>query len=254
MRNHFQYLNDFYDKIYVLSLPRLQERTRHIIEVLNGLKFEFFWGIDKQKILLESIKQEGLYSTEKYREFYKKPDEMSLGMLCCSMGHVNIYETIILNGYKKTLILEDDVVPVEANIKFFPQIVSELPSDWELLYLGYEKNEISGWKQKIKQNLYKIFPSHAQLKMNRKIYSSYYPKNISAHIARAGFHDCTHAYSVTLDGAKKLLQKQQPVAFNADNLLAYMNCTNQLKGYICRPKLFNQLSAFNNGIESMTGR
>ena len=254
MRNSFQYLNDFYDKIYVLSLPRLEERTRHIIDVLNGLKFEFFWGIDKQKVLLEKMKEEGLYSTERYREFYKKPEEMSLGMLCCSLGHVKIYESIILNGYQKTLILEDDVVPVEANLKSFPQIVSELPSDWELLYLGFEKNEISGWKQKIKQNLYKIFPSHAQLKMNRKIYSSYYPQTISEHIARAGFHDCTHAYSVTLDGAKKLLNKQQPVAFNADNLLAYMNCTNELKAYISRPKLFNQLSAFNNGIESMTGR
>ena len=254
MPQYFEYLNDFYDKIYVLSLPRLEERTRHINDALKGLQFEFFWGIDKQKVLMEEMKEHGLYSTERYREFYKRPDEMSLGMLCCSLGHVKMYESIILYGYQKTLILEDDVVPIETNLKFFPEIVSELPTDWELLYLGYEKNEYSGWKQKIKQNLYKLFPSHAQLKMNRKIYSSYYPKTISAHIARAGFHDCTHAYSVTLDGAKKLLNKQQPVAFNADNLLAYMNCTNELKGYISRPKLFNQLSAFNNGIESMTGR
>jgi glycosyl transferase family 25 len=252
MQQNFQYMNDYYDKIYVLSIPRLEDRIRHINSVLKGLDFEFFWGTDKQNVVPEKLEEQGLYSKEKYREFYKNPSEMSTGMLCCSLGHVKIYETIIRNKYQRTLILEDDVVPIDANINLFPQIVSELPSDWELLYLGYEKNEDFGWKQKIKQNLYKIFPSHAQLKMNRKLYSSYYPKTISAHIARAGFHDCTHAYSVTFEGAKKLLHKQQPVAFNADNLLAYMNCTDQVKGFISRPKLFNQLSAFNNELDSLT--
>ncbi len=253
MQEYFRLLNDYYDKIYVLSLHRSSERKNYINDVLKGLDFEFFWGLDKEETSLEKIKDLGLYSSDQYHLFYKSPGEISLGMLCCSLGHVGIYKDIIRNGYKKTLILEDDVVPIVTDLKYFSEIIEELPGDWELFYLGYEKNEQFGWKQKVKQTIYKIFPRHAQLKLNRKIYSNYYPRNFTKHISIAGFHDCTHAYSVTLEGAKKLLQHQQPVRFNPDNLLSYMICTNQIKGYISHPKLFNQLSAFKGKIESLTG-
>ena len=252
MQENFRPLNNYYDKIYVLSLHSASERKHYINNVLKGLDFEFFWGVDKKETSLEKIMDLGLYSSDQYHLFYKNPGEMSLGMLCCSIGHAGIYKDIIRSGYKKTLILEDDVVPIVTNLKYFPEIIDELPGDWELFYLGYEKNEEFGWKQKLKQTIYKIFPLHAQLKLNRKMYLNYYPRNFTKHIAIAGFHDCTHAYSVTLEGAKKLLQYQQPVRFNPDNLLSYLICTNQIKGYISHPKLFNQLSAFKGKIESLT--
>ena len=253
MQEFVRLLNNYYDKVYVLSIHSASKRKDYINDVLKGLDFEFFWGVDKEETSLEKIKNLGLYSTDQYHLFYKNPEEISLGMVCCSLGHVGIYKDIIRNGYKKTLILEDDVAPIIANLKYFPKIVDELPGDWELFYLGYEKNEEFGWKQMFKQTIYKIFPPHSQLRLDRKIYFNYYPRNLTKHIAIAGFHDCTHAYSVTLEGAKKLLQRQQPVSFNADNLLSYMICTKQVKGYISRPKLFNQLSAFKGKIESLTG-
>ena len=135
----------------------------------------------------------------------------------------------------------------------FPAIINELPADSELFYLGFEKNEYKGIKETIKQFVYPVFPPYTKLKMKRRIFSRYYPVEVSAHIARAGFHDCTHAYCVTLEGAKKILKYQQPVAFNPDNLLSVLVCNSQLKGYISRPKLFNQLSAFVHKTDSLTG-
>jgi glycosyl transferase family 25 len=253
MQSHFQYLNDYYDKIYVLSLARLRNRTENTKKNLAGLNFEFFEGTDKQTTSVTALKELGLYTTERYQQFYKNPTDMPLGMLCCSIGHVKIYEDIIRHGYKKTLIMEDDVIAIKDSLQFFPSIINELPDDWELLYLGYEKNENTGIKGKIKQFIYSIFPPYTKLNIERKMFSRYYPVKVSAHIARAGFHDCTHAYSVTLEGAKKILQHQQPVAFNPDNLLSVLVCSNQINGYISRPKLFNQLSAFVNKTESLTG-
>jgi glycosyl transferase family 25 len=252
MQEYFQPINEYYDKIYVLTLPRLTDRIAYINKTLKGLDFEFFFGVDKQNTSLERLKRDGIYSTEAYRQFYKKPAEIPLGMLCCSLGHLQIYENIVQNGYHKTLILEDDAMPVEESLAYFPQIIGELPSDWELLYLGYEKNETNGIKEKIKKLVYTLFPFHSQLKMTPQLYSHYYPVNISAHISKAGFHDCTHAYSVTLEGAKKLLQLKNPVRFHPDNLLSYMNGTGQLKSYIAKPKLFNQLTAFVNQMSSLT--
>jgi glycosyl transferase family 25 len=253
MNNYFDPLNAYYDKIYVLTLPRLQERIGFIEKQLKGLHFEFFFGTDKQDTSIAELKKQGRYSPEQYREFYKKTAEMSLGMLCCAIGHADIYRSIINNGYGKTLILEDDAVALPDQLPLFTEITAALPRDWELLYLGYEKNELYGWKEKLKKKLYLAYPNHAQLHLTRSIYSHYYPRNLSRHIAIAGFHDCTHAYSLTLEGAKKLLSLQTPVAFNPDNLLAYAVCTGRVKGYICRPKLFNQLSAFTGNIASLTG-
>jgi glycosyl transferase, family 25 len=253
MQEHFSDLNAYFDKIYVLSLPRLQERIDHINKTLEGLNFDFFWGTDKNETSLEKLKASGDYNTGSYQQFYKKPTEINLGMLCCSLGHAGIYRKIIENGYKRTLILEDDVVP-QNELSHFRDVITELPGDWELFYLGYEKNEQMGIGSSLKQFFYKLFPAHAQLKMSRRIYSHYYPRKVSKHIARAGFHDCTHAYAVTLEGAKKLLSYQQPVGFHPDNLLAWSVTNEKLKGYISLPKLFTQRSAFIQEIESLTGK
>ncbi len=249
----FQHLNEYYDKIYILTLPRLQDRIDYINKTFEGLNFEFFHGVDKQEHSLKEFKEGGTYSTELYRSFYKSPDEMPLGMLCCALGHVHIYEKIIKEGYERTLILEDDAVPVMEAILQFPEVVKELPADLELLYLGYEKNEGTGIREKVKHFFYQLFPSNVQLKLNRQIFGNYYPRPVSTHVARAGFHDCTHAYSITQEGARKLLATQQPVRFHPDNLLSYLNCTDKLNGYIARPKLFKQLSAFNKQGNSLTG-
>ncbi len=252
MNAHLQYLNTYYDKIYVLSLPRLKDRIEHINNELKGLNFEFFRGVDKTETSLKELIDQKIYSTELFKSFYKNPSEMHLGMLCCSLGHVTIYKDIIRNNYKKALILEDDCLLIKGSINLIPQIHNELPANWELLYLGYEKNEEFGFKQKIKRFVYRLLKTHAKLYISRFMFKYYYPIKISEHIAIAGFHDCTHAYAVTLEGAKKLLQQQTPVYFNADNLLSYMVTNRKINGYICRPKLFSQLSVFEKKFSSMT--
>ena len=220
---------------------------------LHGLNFEFFYGTDKDSLDMEQAKTQGLYSQEGYEKYYKKPSTISKGMLSCALGHVKIYEDIVQNGYQRTLILEDDAIPVTSALHLFPFLTASLPQDWELLYLGYEKNELNGFAQKLKRMAYMTWPSHAKLKLSRKIYSHYYPDTLSENIARAGFHDCTHAYAVTLGAAKKLLPMQTPVVLNPDNLLAFACTTDIIKGYIVRPKLFKQLSAFEGSLASLTG-
>lgn len=243
MDRDFTALNSFFDKIYILTLPRLKDRIDLFTRELKGLNYEIFYGIDKEEISMEVMKQQGIYDSAAYNGIYKKPLDMNPGMLCCSLGHVKIYESIIAHQYSRVLILEDDVFPLSENLPLFPQLTAELPHDWEVFYLGYEGNELFGWKQTVKRMYYMTFPFHTSLRLSRTIFSNYYPRPLSTHIARAGFHDCTHAYGVTLEGAKKLLQQQTPVVYNADNLLSYAIATEKLKGYIGRPKLFNQRTA-----------
>jgi glycosyl transferase, family 25 len=252
MSINFQHLNNYFDKIYVLCLPRLTDRIEHIKNNLAGLNYELFEGVDKQNVTLTDFKKKGVYNTEQYHQFYKGNKDMALGMLCCALGHVKIYESILKNNFEKTLILEDDILLTSDGLASFNAIVNELPNNWDLLYLGYEKNETNGWLQKIKKIWYQLFPPYQKLKVTPAMFKKYYPESVSTHLAHAGFHDCTHAYAVTLQGAKNILNHQQPVAFNPDNLLSYLITNNKLNAYIARPKLFNQLSAFKNDVVSLT--
>jgi glycosyl transferase family 25 len=254
MSSSFQFLNNYFDKILVLTLPRLTGRIEYIKKTFDGLNYEFFYGIDKEQTSMESLKSQGLYNTEAYRKFYKRPAEIPLGMLCCSLGHINIYNYIIENNFSKTLILEDDAIPLMEELEKYPTIIKELPDDWELFYLGYEKNEQAGWKGNLNRFFLTPFPSHAKLKLNRKIFKNYYAAPLSPLIVKAGFHDCSHAYAVSLKGARKLKEYSTPVSFHPDNLLAYLNCSGILTGYNSRKKLFKQLSAFVHEMDSLTGK
>jgi glycosyl transferase family 25 len=253
MNNPFQALNSYYDKIFVLSLPRLTQRIESIREQVPGLNYEIIYGIDKKLQSLELLEKDGLYDDLTYKMHYKRPSTMNLGMLCCALGHTKIYQEIINHGYKKTLILEDDIL---VNTEYLPQfeaIIRELPTNWDLCYLGYEKNEFFSWKEKIKQQFYQLFPVHAQLRLNSAIYKRYYAQPLSQHIKIAGFHDCTHAYAITLPAARVLLKMQQPVIYNPDNLLAIAAATGKINAYVSNHKLFQQRSAFKNNFESLTG-
>jgi len=70
------------------------------------------------------------------------------------------------------------------------------------------------------------------------------PKKFSPTLMKAGFHDCTHAYAVSLEGAKKLLKTQTPVIYRADNLLSALVLKGSLRAFISRSLLFNQEISF----------
>ena len=52
---YFQFLNQYFDKIFVVTIARATERQQQIKERLQGLNFEFFYGIDKQEHSMEAF-------------------------------------------------------------------------------------------------------------------------------------------------------------------------------------------------------
>ncbi len=168
---------------------------------------------------------------------YHKP--IILGHICCSLSHKNVYEDIIEKGYQKVLILEDDVVASPNFESVSKMILEELPQNWELLYLDYNKNEK---RNALKQYWYHVQKWMGGLTWSHTTVQNLYPKKVSQHLATAGYHDYTSAYAITFNAAKKLIPLQTPIAYNADNLLAHA-CTNKIvNGLIAKPKLFSQLS------------
>ena len=139
MHSSYKFLNDYFDKIYVLTLPGLTDRQYHVKKNLAGLNYEFFYGIDKKEVTMEDLIKQNWYDSAVYQQHYKRPLEMHPGMLCCSIGHMKMYEQIVNQGINRALIMEDDVVPVVEELSKLPGTIAELPAGWELFYLGYEK-------------------------------------------------------------------------------------------------------------------
>ena len=188
----------------------------------------------------EQIIADGIYDEAKAKKLQRQGKALNLGEIACSLSHRNLYEAMTENNWKKVLVLEDDVLPVIENIHNLAVALEELPKNWELVYLGYLKHEQVSMGLKVKQFFYKIMSRLGFMTWSYKMISNLLPKPYSKHLKKAGFHDCTHAYALTLEGAKKLQAAQTPVVYRADDLLSATNMKGELNTFVTEPKFFDQ--------------
>jgi glycosyl transferase, family 25 len=242
VKDFFHQLNQYFDKVYVITLRRANERHEHLRHILEGLDYEILYGVDKQDLDIEDLKTKGIYDEPLAIKHHRFTKPLLPGMIGCSWSHRNIYDDIIQNNFRNALVLEDDVVIDESTIQYFPEMVKQLPSDWELVYLGYARNEESNSFSFAKKLAYHIQHVMGTFKLSHKTIRNLFPKKITEHVYQSGYHDQTHAYGITLSGARKLKALQEPISFIADNLLAHAATNDIVKAYVFKPKLINQLS------------
>src|SRR5690625_6812205 len=84
--------------------------------------------------------QEGSYHPSFTKLFKKIKGEevknLTLPQIACSMSHRNILIEMIKKGYENVLIFEDDILIQGNHVDRIEAALSELPNDWDLLYLG----------------------------------------------------------------------------------------------------------------------
>jgi glycosyl transferase family 25 len=170
---------------------------------------------------------------------------MPLGHVGCSLSHRAIYEQTVANGWRRVVVLEDDVVPRTGSLELLPDALAQLPERWELCYLGFLGNEAVTPRARAKRALYVALAPLGLVRWRPGEALRLLPRPYSPNLRRAGRHLCTHAYAVSLEGARKLLAAQTPVAFNADQLLAFLVLRGRLDAYATHPVFFDQ--------ESLTG-
>ena len=234
----FTLLNSFFDHVYVISLERHTERQEKMKEVLDGLDYSFFRGIDKKNLTIDLLVEKGIYDEEKAKLLHRYDKPMNTGQIGCAWTHRLVYEDIVLNNYKKVLILEDNVIINNAGLPMLNDMMQQLPDDWELWYLDYHKNlrrDLGTFFVQIYMHLRRAV---GKLKLTHLTINNFYARKYSENLFQAGYHELTTAYAITASGAKKLIELQTPVTFCSDNLLAHA-CSNRLiNGYVSLPKVF----------------
>jgi glycosyl transferase, family 25 len=245
LQHFFRQVNEHFDHVYVITLERAVERHEHLKKELAGLDYELIYGVDKNQFDQTDLANRGVYDDGLAKKHHRYSKSMVPGMIGCSWSHRNIYADIIEKKYSNALVLEDDVLIDLENISIFPNIMKELPADWELLYLGYAGREEEKSFSFLKKMIYHFQHAIGLMKFSHKTIRNLYPKKITEHVYRSGYHDQTHAYAISFPGAKKLMSLQEPISFIADNLLAHAATNELVNAYICKPKLINQLSQGN---------
>jgi GR25 family glycosyltransferase involved in LPS biosynthesis len=136
-------MNDYFDKIYVLSLKRNVDRRSLITERLGrvGIDFEFFDACDGQVLnhLWKKL-DNGHFTTQNY--------------VACSISHLSIYNDALSRGFKRILILEDDIKPHKNIQGLFQNFKQLIPDNYDLLYFGWIplNDDCSMWTYEIIQD------------------------------------------------------------------------------------------------------
>jgi glycosyl transferase, family 25 len=234
------FLQSFFDKIFVITIERAKERQRQVATILQGIPFEFFLGVDKLTGAFTTAIANNVYDDNKAKQFNRVGKGMSAGEVACALSHRNLYNYIIEKGYNRVLIFEDDAVPLTENLSYLSAAINELPDNWDLVYFGYSKNEKANSKAKRKQLFYKILSSLRLIKWTPIMVKNFLPKPYSACLRKAGCHDLTHAFALSLKACQKIAAMQNPVMFNSDTVLSYLVMNEEINGYITKPQFFTQ--------------
>lgn len=240
----FHQINDYFDKVYVVTIPRLKARQAHMSLLLDGLDFEFINGTDKHNLEVGDI--EMLYDEKEHLRLsrFKKP--LRPGEIACALSHLKVYQNAVKYGFDRVLVLEDDIDLVEAHLSQLATFLEQLPAKWELAYLGYWKNERRprlGWVKQFGYVLLSIIGYH---KWSVRRILNTYPRPVVGDVWESGNHEGAYAYAVSLGGCKKLIAYNRPIKLNADNLFSHLATNRYLKAYICAKKIFAHRSK--NGI------
>ncbi len=235
----YEALNRFFDRIFVITLPRATERQARVRERLAGLDFQFHLGADKLELDPARLAREG-YDERAARRVSRLSRAMTPGQLGCALSHRQLYEETVRNGWRRVLVFEDDATPRLDDLPALPAALEQLPPDFDLVYLGYTNFERVTFGDRAKQAAYLALAAARLLKWTPGQVLRFHPRPYSPNLRRAGLHHCFHAYGFSAACARTFLEEQRPLAHVADQLPVHLILRGRLRAFVTEPKFFDQ--------------
>jgi glycosyl transferase family 25 len=246
-------LNQYFDKIYIISIKRNTDRLNAFLLKYPDLKVEIFHGVDG-KDLFPQLEYVSMFPKTFFFEnklCYDRCRYWNKGQLGCAMSNLLIQKNIVKEKLNKVLILEDDAYFIENRITYFQSAILELPQNWELFYLGY--NPISRWSEnKFTRSLLKIKhlikPSNIEGLSSGKWNKQFFSKSFSEHLNIPGVYGGTHAYALSYEGAIKIVNLDTPLKHGFDTTLMFANFHKLVNSYSLKLPLIVPNTAFKTSL------
>ena len=149
------YMNQYFDHIYVLSLERRFDKFCKTVNRLQNndiFNFERFLGIDGNLKEIKNIYNSYLYhqSKNKYGNNYIP----SSGSYAILLSMKNMLLDAIKNKYQRILVLQDDII-INTNFKILLKSYENiLNSNWKLIYLGASQHNWKNIQFDLEKRLY----------------------------------------------------------------------------------------------------
>lgn len=246
-------IENLYDKIYVISLDCTPERYAYVKKQLDklNLKHEKFSAVDGQSITVKDMRRNQTipwqqigppngyyqgadlkisYHSYKDAEFLYIIDKclLNCGELGCAMSHRAVWADVIKHKYKRVIVLEDDITILEKDFnKKLSKVMNNLPDDFDVFFLDIAIRQR-------KHDKPSFFPPDFWLSKFSNTPSPYYAKiKFDAKNVVNKDITSTHAYVVTYNSAKRLLNKTKNLHVPID--ISIMS--SGLKLYVSKIKL-----------------
>ena len=193
--------------IYVICMEREIDRKTEIEKHLSklGIQFDFFNAVDGHLLTQEQLKR---YSEERSINHAGRP--LAKGEIGCYLSHTGIWQTMVDSNIEKAFIIESDAVLSEETIESVAALYSS-ETRWELAMLFYRECYPSIWGKR------RLTKRSSLVKFSNK-------------------SSCTTAYTVTLKGAKKLLENAYPAYMPVDDYMTGGYIKKNINTYAVFPK------------------
>lgn len=139
-------LNNYFDKIYVLYLPRRKNKTLeelHKYEIWNYILFEGFDG--KNSLIIQKEYNQYLQHKPSEQEKIIKCNRRGIGSVGSWAILKSMYNMIVdakNKGYQRILVLQDDTIFHKNFAKKFEEKIENIDNQkWKLLYLGATQHD-----------------------------------------------------------------------------------------------------------------
>ena len=148
--NKSQYdINTYVDKIFYINMDKDTERNKDILEQFKKFNITNYERISGVVVSYEEAKEYTLFGPFSHPKIECKNldclycQNYFKGSVGCLMAHKKILEIAKGKGYKRILILEDDIIITDNFHKRFNEYINKFENDikyWNMLYLGLACN------------------------------------------------------------------------------------------------------------------
>lgn len=121
-------INEYFDKILYINMDKDVSRNHGMIKQFEKLGITNFQRIAGSDLI-------SLSQPISYRNFIKTDEKYIRGQLGCRRAHLNAIKYAKNQGYRRVLILEDDVEFLIDPSELLT-INQEILNDWDMLYFG----------------------------------------------------------------------------------------------------------------------
>jgi len=235
-------LQNFHDKAYVVTHTGAEARQRSVIDQLGEGTFEFVFSINKNDVTIEELIADGTYDEALAMRVDPKGRRMTLGHICCSIGHRRAYRKMIEDGCERALIFEDDVVTIPVDEKTVETMLANVPPDADVIQWGWNGGRFKPALGTVQQAIFHAKYALGMYKLNHRMIRNLYMRQYNDYFHVASVNFLAHAYTLTRVAAEHFIRWNTPINLNADHVLLHAILDEDVRGYVPVTQLFDQRS------------